>query len=363
MSCFTPIKAFIVGKDDFGKNIIELCSSDTVFIQRSDVSGRWLHITESSYKDNYAELQYWLDCVRCSSSDFPNVRTEYYLLPCRNCEGCHIDSARVWSQRMMMEATYHKHNWFLTLTYDDEHIPIVCRFDDDDLIDDIGYTLVKKDLQNFWKRLRNEVGKFRYYACGEYGRQSFRPHYHAIVFGLDLSKDNLELVSEKDLNGVRTRLFKSELLTRIWARGNVMVGEVTEASCAYVARYCMDKITGFNKVDFERIGLQVPFVVMSRRPGIGRKYYEEHKENYGAFNALYIPTPQGCTTAYPNNYFNRLFDVDDPLLSAFKKNQRRIFSMERMAIESSLTSLTPDEQRQVLRRNKEHVKKGLVRNL
>lgn len=94
-------------------------------------------------------------------------------LPCGQCIGCRLEHSRQWAIRCLHEASLHEHNCFLTLTFDDEHLPK-------------SESLDVRDLQLFMKRLRKEYGKgIRFYACGEYGEKYYRPHYHLCLFNHD----------------------------------------------------------------------------------------------------------------------------------------------------------------------------------
>ena len=104
-------------------------------------------------------------------------------LPCGQCIGCRLERSRQWAVRCMYEASLHTCNSFLTLTYDDDHIrwsPVTGE-----------QTLYKRDLQLFMKRLRKHLEplKVRFFACGEYGDNTYRPHYHVILFGYDFRSD------------------------------------------------------------------------------------------------------------------------------------------------------------------------------
>lgn len=90
------------------------------------------------------------------------------LLPCGRCLGCKFDKAKDWATRSVLEMKYHSKACFVTLTYDDTHLP---------------KTLVKSHVQDFLKKLRNRGEVFRYIGAGEYGETSHRPHYHLILFG------------------------------------------------------------------------------------------------------------------------------------------------------------------------------------
>lgn len=89
---------------------------------------------------------------------------------------CRINYTTAWKLRLLYELSEWDEAMFLTLTYDDEHLPS-------------DYGLHKKDLSGFFKRLRStleyyEDKKIKFYACGEYGPSTKRPHYHTIIFGL-----------------------------------------------------------------------------------------------------------------------------------------------------------------------------------
>ena len=107
-------------------------------------------------------------------------------IPCGHCIGCRLDYSRSWADRMMLELDHHNGKAiFVTLTYDNENVP----FTEEDEFGLFGwFSLWKPDLQKFFKRLRKKYKdkEVRYYAAGEYGSNTFRPHYHAIIFGLSL---------------------------------------------------------------------------------------------------------------------------------------------------------------------------------
>lgn len=160
----------------------------------------------------------------------------------------------------------HERNAFITLTYDDEHLP-----------EDGG--LVLADWQKFAKRARKAMGPFRFFHCGEYGDQFGRPHYHACIFGEDYGADKVDYRTVRD-----NRLYTSEALSRLWGRGFAVVGDVTFESAAYVARYVMKKITGPKAEEhYERIDkntgevrrVKSEYVTMSRRPGIGKEWIDK----------------------------------------------------------------------------------------
>lgn len=141
---------------------------------------------------------------------------------------------------------------FLTLTYSEENLP----YSQPGESGESHPTLDKSDLQKFLKRLRKNMGKFRYFACGEYGTKTHRPHYHLIIFGLPLSLDF------------------EERIRQIWGKGHITVAPVNPDRFAYVAGYTLKKLTTQKAMDEnDRTGTP-EFATQSRRPGLGSDYIE-----------------------------------------------------------------------------------------
>lgn len=157
---------------------------------------------------------------------------------CGQCLPCRINKRRVWSLRMAVEYMATGKGLFITLTYSDENLPLSLS----------GHgTLCKRDVQLFMKRFRKAVGKeVRYFFCGEYGENTHRPHYHAILFGVDL--DDAQHVAD------------------CWSFGLVHCGECNSDTIQYVAGYCLKKIVYKND---NPLGLNPEFTLSSRKPGIG----------------------------------------------------------------------------------------------
>ena len=180
------------------------------------------------------------------------------IVPCGKCLGCRIDYSREWANRMCIELDDNPRAIFLTLTYNDEHLPLT----------DSGVpTLDKRDLQLFWKRLRKSFPgvTIRYYVAGEYGPKTLRPHYHAIVYGLAL--DDFPDLYTRGCNELRQPYYSSPRMAGIWGNGYILMSEVSYKTCAYVARYVLKKHYGSDKY-FLGDAIQ-EFSLCSRRPGIG----------------------------------------------------------------------------------------------
>lgn len=202
---------------------------------------------------------------------------DYAQIPCGKCLGCRLDKSKAWADRMLLEFATEREDMpartalFLTLTYDNDHVPwITC---DDGLP---GQSLEPKHTQEFMKRLRKyfEPKRLRYYLAGEYGDVTFRPHYHAIIYGIGLDDfpDGAVYSTDKKLG---TCLYESEKLNRLWSKGAVRYAVATYSTFCYVGRYVVKKqYTG----DFENIryrGRVAPFSRSSLKPGLGADYFKD----------------------------------------------------------------------------------------
>lgn len=186
-------------------------------------------------------------------------------LPCGKCIGCTSSRASMWALRCYHESLMHERNSFVTLTYDDEHIPP-------------DHSLVLRHWQLFRKKLYEQIGPFRFFMGAEYGGRTLRPHYHFLLFGEDFSVDRTLL---KRTEG--RPLWTSPLLERTWGNGNVSLGLVTPETCAYVTKYCVKKQRSLHsrveRVDSEtgEVWTVIPeFQTMSRRPGLGARWFERY---------------------------------------------------------------------------------------
>lgn len=175
-------------------------------------------------------------------------------VPCGKCDACLSNKRKEWYVRCWYELKEAQNAWFVTLTYDDEHL----------VWSDGIPTLSKVDVQLFIKRLRKSLGtKLKYYAVGEYGEHFERPHYHILFFNLlnDLAATQ-KLLEEawkvKSPTGEKVPI------------GLIHVGVVEPASI----NYCLKYIIQDYKDDLNR---EKPFSLMSKRPPIGSYYFESEK--------------------------------------------------------------------------------------
>lgn len=265
---------------------------------------------------------------------FPNgnVSTKFDEIPCGHCIGCRLDYSRRWADRLMLEMKYHQNNYFVTLTYDDSHVPVIYTSDNDK---DVRLTLDKRDVQLFLKRLRKtQDTKIRYYLSGEYGEGTFRPHYHAIIFGLKV--DDLKFYKKNERGD---KLYVSESLMKIWGKGLVIVGEANWDTAAYTARYVVGKQTGSAEMKYY-LGIEPPFSLMSRNPGIGKQYFTDNPDILER-EKIYISTKDGGHEIAIPRYFKKLAESDPIGAVAVEnlKEKHKQIAKNRNQIKQSLTNL------------------------
>lgn len=161
----------------------------------------------------------------------------HVLVPCGHCEGCLRKKQSDWISRLLVETQMSLSSFFVTLTYDETHLPF-------------PEGVNKKDVQLFWKTFRkyNSFGKFKYFLVSEYGGITSRPHYHCLLF-------------------FRSRvdwILLSRLIEKTWKNGQHKIGTVDAASISYCAKYCLK-----SRADPRRIYDNKTFSMMSKRPAIG----------------------------------------------------------------------------------------------
>lgn len=201
--------------------------------------------------------------------------------PCGQCIPCRINLRRVKASRIMFEAAYYDAKSFLTLTYDDEHVPHHGN----------SYTLRPDDLTDFWKRLRyyHPPRSLYYYACGEYGHEGSRqwnPHYHAALFGLQcLGKQ------QRPDTYPRCYCANCEHVRQVWGHGNITLDELSETSAGYICGYVLKKLTAAD--DYRLEGRYPEFCRSSN--GIGKRaaldIAEALKGEYGALAMPFSDVP------------------------------------------------------------------------
>ncbi len=215
------------------------------------------------------------------------------VVPCGNCVGCRAEQGRQWAVRMMHESRMHQSSVFVTLTLDEEHL-------------NEKSELSAKDFSGFVKSLRKTQERpLSYFGCGEYGERNLRPHYHALLFGVDF----LDRVSCVDGNG--RDFWKSQTLTDVWGRGLAELGTVTMASASYVAGYIRKKVKAKDAIRANPLTgelLEPEFARMSLRPAIARRWIERWWTDVYPRDFVVIDGVE----AKPPRYYDKFMDLEDP---------------------------------------------------
>lgn len=194
--------------------------------------------------------------------------SEIVSIPCGKCLSCRDDRARAWAVRATCESLMYDENknWFLTLTYDDAHLPCtnyptLSRYD---------ITCFNKRLREYFRDTYGEQG-IRFFGCGEYGGTTYRPHYHEIVYNLDIR--DLDFVG-RNFRG--DEYYTSKRIEALWDKGFITLARFSYDTAAYVARYVEKKRFGPAAEWYKEHEVTPEFTVAPRRPGLGRDYIENH---------------------------------------------------------------------------------------
>jgi len=208
----------------------------------------------------------------------------YQDVPCGRCINCLRRKRSEWLIRLESEHRSSQRSLFITLTYSDEFIPV----------DHQGrYCFRKEDVQKYFKRLRH-ISDFRYYLISEYGSRYRRPHYHLLLFNFSGSVEDV---------------------VRKWPFGFVHVGDVTSASINYVAAYSVTKedYSGYEKDDKRK-----PFMLSSRRPGIGHAYVDQYKVYHQKSKDFRGKRFGGENGVLPRYYKEKIFTKIERQLNSMK---------------------------------------------
>lgn len=176
---------------------------------------------------------------------------------------CRLRYSREWVVRLVHERQLHERASFVTLTYSDEFLPTT-------------FSVSPAVVQRFMKRVRRWCGGgVRFFACGEYGGDGGRPHYHVLLFGADFSADRL--LWRRTASGCYA--YRSAALELLWPYGFAEVSDFTVQTAGYVARYVVKKVGGeLAEAHYRRVHpltgevcqVRPEFVTMSLKPGIGQ---------------------------------------------------------------------------------------------
>lgn len=313
----------------------------------------------------------------------------WQTIPCRNCYACQLNYSAEWATRIMCECKQHEHNYFVTLTYDNDHLPILNdisvphkefnKWKGENVIKWTKYENVgdeewgsgsvwephmKKFIHDLRQYLDRKYPKtydengictngMKYYYCAEYGETTHRSHYHIILMNCPL---DIKQFREFHIDERYKMHWKTKELEKYWPYGMIDVAEVEWSCAAYVARYCMKKLHQGSKTDddYAKEGKLKEFTRMSRN--IGRSFYEKNKEKIYKYDELIMKTVQGKTGSYkPPKAWDRLYENEHPEHMEMLKLSRQKAAERARTIEKELSDYT-DAQRLQMKAEKVIIK-------
>lgn len=218
------------------------------------------------------------------------ITGQMHAVPCGKCPQCYTRRVSGWSFRLMQQSKVSDSSLFITLTYDSKHVPISKN----------GFmSLNKRDVQLFFKRLRkshvgidgNAPKPIKYYAVGEYGGRTSRPHYHLIIFNARI-----------------------ETIQLAWDLGNVHYGQLTEASVGYTLKYmCKDPY----KPKHQRDDRKPLFALMSK--GLGKNYLTPQMVNWhknDLRSRVHVNLEGGKKASMPRYYKDKIYTEQERIIVA-----------------------------------------------
>lgn len=292
------------------------------------------------------EMTHDQNLIRFKLSKFNAKSLEYgrltQMIPCGHCYACKLTKSAEMASRSMLETLESPYNYFVTLTYDEENVPIaesmiykqeiengeIKEIEFKNVGDEIWCTgtLIPDEMTKFMKDLRryfeyhyNHHG-IRFYLAGEYGTENKRPHYHLLLFNCPIPiEENYDTYVDEN----KKMHWKNRVIEEIWEhKGIIDIGEIEFSSAAYVARYCQKKIFNNTKtIDYYASGKEPEFNRMSRRPGIGMNYYKLNKAKIYENDEIIMKTLHGNVAHVKIKSFDRLFKEEFP--EQFEKIQKR----------------------------------------
>lgn len=256
----------------------------------------------------------------------PNNETETISVPCGHCFACQSNRRKDWHMRIKYELLHNVCSYTVTLTYDNEHLPKPVLFGEADILhtgykelddaafeehmDTIGFYYHPydvRDVQLFFKRLRKNGLKFRYFGVAEYGGKRARPHYH-IIFFFDYYISKVKFQT---------------LVVNQWPCGHEIVVDETDDACiGYTLKYCLK---------FYNVRQPQPKIFLSKRPFIGNGYFTSSTVEYLRLHpGDVVPTIVG-RLRLPRLFREKLYD-DDMKAS---NHDLLMLSMSKMEFEES----------------------------
>lgn len=256
------------------------------------------------------------------------------LRPCGKCIACRINRRREWTQRLLHEQSFASSACFVTITYDQEHVPV----NKDGLLE-----VCKKDCQNFHRYIRRKYPDitFRFFLNSEYGPETGRPHYHAIYYNLP---EEVIYSGTPAFEKGHLKYYFGGVLQTIWSKGEVTTAPMTRERAGYCAKYFIDKA---DSPEF----CAPNFSIMSRKPGIGYEYALQIKDKVRFYGL------KGCLTD-KGNYIKLPRYYADKITPPYEKLWHRLLGDDQI---SQAEAIRLEEERKIIDENVDIVEQNIHR--
>lgn len=289
------------------------------------------YIIPVSNVDKFNKVLHKIELRLNSTLKYNMLVSEITQIGCGKCVECRLNDSKEWAQRAVAESMCHSENWFITLTYDNEHLPPpILTYSRHSYDFGEWSPLLYEHFQGFMKRLLSRlryvgIEDVRFFMCGEYGPKNGRPHFHCILYNCPIP--DLKKLTEVTLGGKTYSYLTSDLIEEAWGNGFITIGQVSWESSAYVARYVLKKMTPLEEYDYQKLCTENGWEFLppemrqaSRRPGLGRPFFEDHKDDIYEFDKVVLSNGKACK---PCAYFDNIYDIEHPgLLHAIKEHRR-----------------------------------------
>lgn len=342
MSCYKPLRGIKVLQPD-GKFKVKIVGSAVRYADTMDIDA--------------------LTFSGILNSATGELDTDVVQIPCGKCIGCRLQYSQEWADRITIESMmYPDSSWFITFTYDDEHLPfgsMLCNGDIFPSVNNDDVTRLLDAIRQKFHRLGHDG--IRYYGAAEYGDKSMRPHYHFCFFNLLISEYDLKPY-KRNIQG--DQLYNVDWLADLWGKGFVVVGKLNWKTAAYTARYVLKKwkkaIDRLGFDPYEVLGIENQWSRMSRMPGIGKPYFDTHFEKIYTTDNITLP---GGQIIQPPLYFDKLYkEIAPDHLEAIKLN-RMINGAIQRDISLTRTDLSEADYFTLQESRKQTATKKLLRTL
>lgn len=347
---------------------------------RKFVIGDYLRYEKLGFKFNKDECKGYR-LIPGNSRDMPLedidswCRQEIIEIPCGKCIQCQLAKAKDWAVRCTHEASQYKYNYFLTLTYDDDHL-VKGEFGD-------NATLVKDHFKQFLKALRKKLKRklnhegVRFIGCGEYnseGSRMLNPHYHLILFNCPIPDLTVVFPTPDGsvihkINKLGLPMFYSKFINDLWcdedgnSRGWITIDDANFNTESYVSRYILKKQSGENySVYQDKFGVVPPFLRMSNRPGIGYNSFDALKDDLIDDPSIIVsrPNKQPLVVGLPRYYKKHLFVYKPKLKKVFVAKAKA--SDRQAKVNRFFNDTTSNKQKEAIEKHSESVASVYSRN-